>query len=208
MKKLKIENHKKPGRKMNLELIQNKEIDNPPGGILMWIVIFLELLTFGIALVFMIILSKEESAVFHSSRLMLNPVLGNTNSVVLLTSGYFMAESVRYYRAKNNRKANTTINIAMLFGVLFLIIKGVEYYLKITSGISLSTNTFFSFYWLLTGFHYIHVIVGLVILLVIKRYNQQESTESNLEFYSAGATFWHMCDLIWIILFPILYLLF
>ena len=130
---------------MNLELIQNKEIDNPPGGILMWIVIFLELLTFGIALVFMIILSKEESAVFHSSRLMLNPVLGATNSVVLLTSGYFMAESVRYYRAKNNRKANTTINIAMLLGVLFLIIKGVEYYLKITSGISLSTNTFFSF---------------------------------------------------------------
>ena len=119
-----------------------------------------------------------------------------------------MAESVRYFRAKKNRKANTTINIAMLLGVLFLIIKGVEYYLKITSGISLSTNTFFSFYWLLTGFHYIHVIVGLVILLVIKRYNQQESTESNLEFYSAGATFWHMCDLIWIIIFPILYLLF
>ena len=127
MKKLKIENHKKPGRKMNLELIQNKEIDNPPGGILMWIVIFLELLTFGIALVFMIILSKEESAVFHSSRLMLNPILGATNSVVLLTSGYFMAESVRYYRAKNNMKANVTINIAMLLGVLFLIIKGVEY---------------------------------------------------------------------------------
>lgn len=193
---------------MNTDIINNKEIENPPGGILMWIVIFLELLTFGIALLFMVVLSKDEVSVFHNSRLMLNPILGATNTIILLISGYFMAESVRHYKAENTAKANTTINLAMLMGFLFLIIKSFEYYLKLTQNITLSTNTFFSFYWLLTGFHFIHVLVGLVILFFIKKYNRQRVSTENLEFYEAGATFWHMCDLIWIVLFPILYLLF
>lgn len=193
---------------MNSEIVNNRTIDNPPGGILMWIVIFLELLTFGIALIFMVILGNEERTVFHSSRLLLNPIFGAINTILLLISGYFMAESVRYYKGENRVKANRTINMAMLFGFLFLIVKSTEYYLKISHNINLSTNTFFSFYWLLTGFHFIHVLVGLVILFFIKRYNQQEITDLNLEYYEAGATFWHMCDLIWIILFPILYMFF
>ena len=72
--------------------------------------------------------------------------------------------------------------------------------------IILDTNTFFSFYWMLTGFHIIHVIIGLVLLFITER--NIKNNKSKLEDVEASATFWHMCDIIWLLLFPIIYLIF
>ena len=79
-----------------------KNIYYPPGGILMWIIIYLELITFGMALLAMVFYSTEEVGVFHESRLLLNTTLGMINTIFLLTSGFFMAESVRLF--KENKK--------------------------------------------------------------------------------------------------------
>jgi len=95
----------------------------------------------------------------------------------------------------------------MLGGFLFLGLKSVEYYDKLNMGLVLDYNTFFSFYWLLTGFHVIHVLVGLVILSFFYYTLKKQKTESNLEDIEAGAAFWHMCDLIWLLLFPVIYLI-
>jgi len=191
---------------METTKIDYKNIYFPPGGILLWILIFLELITFGIALIALVMNSKENPELFHQSRLALNSTFGAVNTIFLLTSGAFMAVTVHQFKQNNLKKASLFIKLTMLGGLLFLLLKGFEYYLKIESGHTLGSNSFFTFYWLLTGFHVIHVLVGLIILLFAQ--NGLKKRETLLEDIEASAAFWHMCDLIWLLLFPILYLIF
>jgi len=185
--------------------INYKNIYYPPGGILMWILIFLELITFGAALIVLVINSKDDPEIFHQSRLTLNASFGAINTVFLLTSGFFMATTVHQFKINNLQKASFYLNLTMLGGLLFLILKGLEYYLKIDAGYTIGYNTFYTFYWLLTGFHVIHVIVGLIILLFMQ--SGINKSKALIEDIEASAAFWHMCDLIWLLLFPVIYLI-
>jgi len=191
---------------MNNTLVKSKNIFYPPGGILIWIIIFLELITFGIALIAMVASNNDAPELFHNSRLQLNTAIGTINTIFLITSGFFMAKSVSELKDQNIKKSSLFLNLTIIGGILFLVLKSVEYYFKIDAGITISYNTFFTYYWLLTLFHVVHVIVGLVILLVIGRSLKKNKT--NLEDFEASAAFWHMCDLIWLLLFPVIYLIF
>lgn len=191
---------------METTKIDYKNIYYPPGGILMWIIIFLELFTFGIALIVLVIGSKENPVLYQQSASHLNATYGAINTIFLLVSGFFMASSVHQFKLNNIKKSSFYLKLTMLGGVLFLALKTVEYLEKIEHGYTLGYDTFFNFYWLLTGFHVIHVLVGLVILLFMQR-SLKKST-AILEDVEASATFWHMCDLIWLLLFPVLYLIF
>lgn len=193
---------------MQTATVNHKKLYYPPGGILLWIIIFLELFTFGIALIAMILYSKDEPEIFHNSRLLLNSTFGVINTVFLLTSGFFIAKSVEYIKVSNKSKTLCYLKLTMLGGALFLLLKSLEYYGKIDAGLTMGYNTFFSFYWMLTLFHVIHVIVGLVILISIYFRIKKENSLTKLEDMEAGATFWHLCDLIWLLLFPVIYLLF
>ncbi len=188
--------------------IDHKNIYYPPGGILLWIIIFLELITFGIALIVMVYSSKEDPEVFHASRLHLNSTIGTINTIFLIVSGFFMAQSVIYLKKQNIKKSSLFLKLTMLGGLLFLVLKGFEYYTKIETGYTIGYNTFFTFYWMLTLFHVIHVLVGLVILLSVHYGINKKNSETKLEDVEASAAFWHMCDLIWLLLFPIIYLIF
>lgn len=190
---------------METTKIDYKNIYYPPGGILIWILILVEFITFGAALIVLVINSKEDPETFHQSRLALNATFGAMNTIFLLTSGFFMATTVHQFKQKNAQKASFYLKLTMLGGVLFLILKGIEYYLKINTGHIIGYNSFFTFYWLLTGFHVIHVIVGLFILLFMQK--GINNTTALVEDVEASAAFWHMCDLIWLILFPTLYLI-
>ncbi len=191
---------------MNTEAINHKNIFYPPGGILIWIIIFLELITFGIALIAMVVSNNEEPELFHNSRLLLNTAIGTINTIFLVTSGFFMVKSVGEFKKQNVKRASLFLNLTMLGGFLFLALKSIEYYFKIEAGITIGYNTFFTYYWLLTLFHLVHVIVGLVILFVVSR--SLKNKKANLEDFEASAAFWHMCDLIWLLLFPVIYLIF
>ncbi len=193
---------------MNSESIDNKNIYYPPGGILIWIVVFIELLTFMIALTVFVFQRSGDIELFHASQQLLVKHFGVINTIFLVTAGYFMAEALHKLKLGDNNSSFNKIRLAILFGILFLALKGFEYYDKIVHGIGLEYSDFFTFYWLLTGFHFIHVLVGLTILLALM-YHIQKGTysESNYEDVETGAVFWHMCDLIWLILFPIIYLL-
>lgn len=180
----------------------------PPGGILMWIIIFLELITFGMAIIAMVYYGQQEAELFHESRLKLNAAFGTINTLFLITSGYFMALSVHYIKQKNAKTSLKFLNLTMLFGVCFLILKSVEYYIKLDEGLGLGYNTFLTFYWLLTLFHVIHVLTGLVILMLSYFGIKKKKENINIDDFEASAAFWHMCDLIWLLLFPVIYLLF
>lgn len=191
---------------MKQTTINYSNIYYPPGGILMWIIISLELITFGMAIIAMVYCGKQEPDLFHQSRMLLNPVCGILNTILLLTSGFCMAISVHYLKINIPQKSKILLLVTMLFGILFLLIKTFEYNEKINLGLDINHNLFFTFYWLLTLFHVIHVIVGLVILGSVYFGLRKEKT--NIEDVEASASFWHMCDLIWLFIFPIIYLFF
>ncbi|MGB0775803.1 MAG: cytochrome c oxidase subunit 3 [Akkermansiaceae bacterium] len=179
----------------------------PPGGLLIWSLVLMELITFGIAIIALVAAGGEEQEVFQTSRAQLTPLYGVINTVFLLTSGYCMALSVSSFKEGSTARAKKLLSLTMLGGLLFLVLKAVEYNEKITQGFTLGYDTFFTYYWLLTVFHVMHVLVGLVILVcMMMRLNNTQKSISH-DDYEAGAVFWHMCDLIWLILFPALYLL-
>ena len=193
---------------MSAEQINSKSIWYPPGGILIWIIILLELLTFGAALIAMAHYSNQEIELFHNSSLKLNTTFGMLNTLFLLTSGFFMAISVSALKKGNKSGFKKLLLLTMFFGCLFLGLKSFEYAEKLNEGISIGYNTFFTFYWMLTLFHVIHVIVGLVILTSVYFGIIKDKPSASIEDVEASAAFWHMCDLIWMMLFPVIYLLF
>jgi len=193
---------------MSVQQINSKNIWYPPGGILIWIIIFLELFTFGAALIAMAHYSNEEAELFHNSSLKLNTTFGMFNTLFLLTSGFFMAVSVKALKKGNKTRFKKLLLLTIFFGCLFLSLKSFEYAEKLNEGITVGYNTFFTFYWMLTLFHVIHVIVGLVILASVYFGIIKEKSNTSIEDVEASAAFWHMCDLIWMMLFPVIYLLF
>ena len=193
---------------MQSQEVNSKNIFYPPGGILMWIIVFLELITFGMALIAMAVYSKQEPQIFHNSRLLLNTTFGAINTVFLITSGFFMVLSVQYFKENKLDKTKIYLKLTILGGLLFLALKGLEYYQKMEAGLTIGFDTFFTFYWMLTLFHVIHVVVGLVILFSVHIALNKKKSNLKLEDFEASATFWHMCDLIWLLLFPLIYLIF
>lgn len=188
--------------------LDHKNILYPPGGILIWIIIFIEVLTFGVALIAMVYSSNHEAELFYNSSLKLNKTYGMINTIFLLTSGLFMAKAVVHLKKGDKEKFLKLLYLTMFFGLLFLGLKSFEYYDKITEGFGIGYNTFFTFYWMLTLFHVIHVIVGLVILTTVYFGIKKEKSKTSINDVEASVAFWHMCDLIWILLFPVIYLIF
>lgn len=176
---------------------------DPPGGLFIWMLVALELLTFGVALIAFAVSSKASPEIFRESRQLLDLRFGFANTVFLLTSGYFMAEAARHFHLGEVTRSRRCLVLALSGGTLFLISKGVEYADKVSHGHTLGSNSFFTWYWLLTVFHLMHVAVGMVILGNLLRRHHHTAPED----FEAGGVFWHMCDLVWLLLFPALYLL-
>ena len=89
---------------------------------------------------------------------------------------------------------------AILLGAVFLVLKGSEYADLFAQGIGTETHAFYTFSFLLTGFHAAHVLAGMVLLAVVGWLGTPKAVET-------GAAFWHMVDLVWVLLFPVVYLL-
>ena len=95
--------------------INYKNFYYPPGGILMWIIIFLELFTFGMALVALAFSSRDNPQLFHESSLHLNRTFGTINTIFLLASGFFVANAVHNYKENNFNKASFTLKSSFVF---------------------------------------------------------------------------------------------
>jgi nitric oxide reductase NorE protein len=112
------------------------------------------------------------------------------------------------YDRGNDRHAAHWLGGAIALGGVFVIVKGVEYHDKIAQGLTTGVNQFFDFYWLLTAFHLFHVLLGLLVLgYMAKKVRKGEAFAAEDLNLRTGSAFWHMCDLIWVLLFPILYLI-
>ncbi|CAO3455692.1 cytochrome c oxidase subunit 3 [Azospirillum largimobile] len=178
-------------------------LDALPGNLMMWILIFSELAVFGVAFLGFAIARVLDPATFAAGQAHLNGTLGALNTMVLVTSGYLAARAVAAGRRGAAKQARRAMLAAAAVGSVFLAVKAVEYSATLGAGLTIDSDTFFTLYFLLTGFHALHVVLGIVILLLVSR-SGPETLVENLE---TGAAFWHMVDLVWVILYPLVYLI-
>ena len=171
-----------------------------PGDLMMWVLIVSELLVFGAGLAAFLAVRIGDPVGFAAAQDQLDRAAGGLNTAVLVTSGLCAALAVRLRALERRASARWWLAGAALLGLVFLWVKAIEYGDKIEAGIGTETHLFFTFYFLLTGFHAAHVVAGIVILILIA----WRDSLGNLE---TGTAFWHMVDLVWVLLFPAIYLL-
>lgn len=175
-------------------------IDALPGELMMWVLIVSELLVFGAGLTAFLGVRLTDPAGFAEAQSHLHRTGAGINTIILVTSGWLAALAVRAAEKEERARTRLLLAVASLLGGAFLWIKGIEYADELAKGITFESHAFFNFYFLLTGFHAAHVVAGVVILALVARRAHPRSVET-------GAAFWHMVDLVWVILFPVIYLL-
>ncbi len=179
-----------------------------PGDIAWWFFLGAEFATLCMFFVVFAFMRKAELEHFQAAQEILDPRYALANSLVLITSGYFVARGLLSMRSGNRPVASRWMLAAALFGLLFVGIKTTEYVHKFQLGLSFSSGTFWFFYYFLTGFHFLHVLLGLGFLVwVAMQLRKPDPEEKLLPVAESCGAFWHMLDLVWIVLFPILYLL-
>jgi len=164
-----------------------------------------EVVTFGIALITFRVNFENNFVDFLSQQGYLHKTIGLINTIILISSGFFMVKTLHEIKESRIRYAKKWLIPTIISGLLFLLLKSWEYSLAIGDGHVFGTTTFFNYYWMLTFFHFLHVTVGIIILSALFA-SLHKGKYSILDFETAGV-FWHMCDLIWILLFPVLYLI-
>lgn len=189
---------------MNIEKAKEGDFFNPPGGVLIWFVIFMELVTFIAGIYFYYSYRMDNLELFREMQKKLNLNFAIANTVFLVTSGYFVAISLNYLKNLDRVKSRLFLLLGIVFGFGFIFLKSYEYYEKINQGYTTSFNYFFTFYWFLTFFHYMHVLFTTLILGFLY-FKLRKSEEGEINALEVGASLWHMCDLIWILLFPTLF---
>jgi nitric oxide reductase NorE protein len=150
----------------------------------------------------------KQPALFEASRKTLNATFGGVNTLILVTSSWFLALGVEEARRGNLPQLLRHMAIAIACGMAFGCSKAIEYTEKLRAGISIFSNQFYMYYYALTGIHLLHVAAGTVVLGVLWRRAQTATAPaSQQKVIEAGACYWHMVDLLWIVLFPLLYLM-
>ncbi len=174
--------------------------DTLPGELMMWVLIVSELMVFGAGLAAFLGVRISDPAGFAEAQSHLHRTGAGINTIILVTSGWLAALAVQAAVRTATVRVRILLAGAVVFGIVFLIIKGWEYACINAEGISFDTHPFFNFYFLLTGFHAAHVVAGIAAMMLV-------GWNANPRPVETGVAFWHMVDLVWVILFPVIYLL-
>ena len=177
-----------------------------PGQPDMWVFVLFEGLTFGSYFVVYMLYRMGHSELFLRSQESLRQSFGVLDTLLLLTSSWFMARCVQAARRQAYNIALREVLLTALCGGAFVASKIVEWSEKIHQGLEFSTNEFFWFYYFLTGIHVLHVLVGFVVLAVVV-YQLTSPARRSQEIVETGATYWHMVDFLWVVIFALLYVM-
>lgn len=166
--------------------------DDLPGDLMIWVLIVSELLVFGAGLLGFLGARIADPSGFAAAAGQLHPVRAGIGTMVLVSSGALAAIGTR--------KGAPWLLAAAALGFVFLALKWVEWSDLVAAGIGTESHAFFTFYYLLTGFHAAHVVAGIVLLGLVGWLGRKRETE-------AAVAFWHMVDLVWVLLYPVIYLM-
>lgn len=184
----------------------------------MWLFIFTELLLFGGLFLVYSIFRAKYPANFHEGSLELSVTIGAINTIALLFSSMTIAMALSAMQKNNKKLAMQMIAVTLIMAVVFLVNKYVEWGHKFEHGLYPGSALmphldrglllYFSLYFFMTGLHAFHIIVGMVLLSIcfFKVKNGTIHTQKYV-LLENGALYWHLVDLIWIFLFPLMYLI-
>ena len=184
----------------------------------MWLFIFTELLLFGGLFLVYSIFRAEYPLAFHASSLELSVTIGAINTIVLLFSSMTIAMALTAIQKNDQKRALIFIGITLFCAAIFLVNKyfewGHKFEMRLYPGSPLMPFLgrgyllYFSLYFFMTGLHALHIIIGMTLLVIC--YFKVKSKNINSKDYvllENGALYWHLVDLIWIFLFPLMYLI-
>jgi nitric oxide reductase NorE protein len=177
-----------------------------PGESSMWFFVIGDLLIFGVYFVGYMYFRGQNPDLFLAGQAQLNLDIGAVNTIVLLTSSLFVALGTAAARLGNQAESLRRFWIALAFGAAFPILKMFEWIPEISRGLTPGKDLFFMYYYVMTGMHLCHVALGLVIMCFIIR-NVKTFQAPKMSFVETGATYWHMVDVLWLVLFALLYLM-
>ena len=186
----------------------------------MWLFLVTEVLLFGGLFVGYALMAARHPAGFHAGHLHLDRVLGTFNTVVLLTSSFTMVMAVLSARENRRKGVIVFLVLTLLLAGVFLGVKYVEYSHKFHEGLlpgkyythpgqdARGESMFFSFYFMMTGLHGVHILAGMgVMIWLLGRARRGDFSSSYYAPVDLGGLYWHLVDIIWIYLFPLLYLI-
>lgn len=161
----------------------------------------------GFAIFFMVFMSErmKHPALFDASARALDIRLGVANTLIMLTSSWLVALGVTAADKGRFDTARRLLIAGLVVGSGFGIVKIAEYHAKLAVGITPATNDFFMFYFILTGIHFLHYAIGLAVLVAMIAALSRGGRGA--AWIESGALYWHMVDLLWLFLFPMLYLM-
>ena len=172
-----------------------------------WVFLFGDLLVFAVFFGTFLVERSVAPEVFDAGRRTLHLDVGLTNTLVLLTSSLCVVVFLGALRVGESTIAVRAVAAAIGFGVLFVALKVYEYVSLNLAGHGPGAGDFYLYYFILTGLHLFHVCVGLAVLvLLLTQARRTELSRNRLALIEGGACFWHLVDLLWIVLFPLLYL--
>ncbi|MBY4678097.1 cytochrome c oxidase subunit 3 [Marinobacterium arenosum] len=179
-----------------------------PGDLVMWLFILMELTVFAMMFLLFSWMRSSERELFLAGQQLLHPQAGLINTLALISASGLVAQGVIDNRRQRQRRAALWLFGSLLAASVYVLVKCWEYWQLGSAGYGLSSNHFFMGYFLLTGFHLMHVLLGMVILaymaLKLRRHGYGPDDANGLE---SGACYWHMVDLVWVLLFPIVYVI-
>lgn len=180
----------------------------PPGDLAVWIFICAELLVFLIFFAAYSFARASHQEMFNQYQATLNTHLALFNTLALLTSSYFVANAVVAIKNSQQAQAQHFLVVAIASGGTFLVLKSIEYSHHIKAGINLTTNLFYMFYLSLTFFHFLHVILGMLVLTIVWLNTRKGLyTAQQHNGLESGGAYWHMVDIVWLVLFPLIYIM-
>jgi len=179
-----------------------------PGEPGVWVLILGEMVVFAILFATYLFYRGQEPGTFASAQRALSPAVGVVMTLLLLTASFLVVIGVRAAENGNTSTAPRAFLAAAGLGVAFAGLKVVDYHERVVHGETPSTNDFFLYYFILTGIHLFHLVIGVGALGVLARLSARRPVSANqFAFVEGAACYWHMVDLLWIVLFPLLYFL-
>lgn len=175
---------------------------------MVWLLVLAELLTFGLLFGSFAVARRLQPDVFAQGQAALSLSTGAINTLLLVAASWAAVRAVRAFEVDRRQAGARWLLAAWCGAVGFLIVKTQEFTGKVQSGFDWATDSFTLLYTLLTGFHYLHVLVGAIVFAVLWRKARQGAYGAASHMAPAsGAVFWHMVDLLWMVLFPLVYVI-
>ena len=173
----------------------------------MWWFLASEVMTFGGFIAVYLLYRMANGGTWAEMAEHVSTLIGSINTVVLLTSSLTMVKACQAVDEEDRVRTRNYLGLTVLLGLVFLGFKAVEYTNEIQHGFTPLAGSFWSFYYALTGLHALHMIGGiianLVLFIMAARGTLWPKTQQRVEFIGL---YWHFVDVVWIFLFPLLYL--